>query len=900
MLTVLEFDSYFNDLGTPETGRQLVLKASKDGPVRRVQSNAVNVVTRYTSRKTGRRIATESRSLEFSATLMYEFDDSVLDYIPQPVKLDLKTKAASGDKTVYVTHTPDFLLLKKDGIVIEEWRTQERMLGLAQKHPDRYIYQNDEWRQPIVESFLSERGITYRIRTEQDINPRHVANLTFLSDYLSADCPPVSDEQERCICSCFADQSWLTLSRLIELGRTNQTCQFTADEIYKLIASKILAFNICDENIADTHQCKVFRDFTALTFSNRPAHGRPTRTEEFAIEIGVTVLYEAQPYVIALVGDDSVWLNSRNGSAEIQIATLRHLFDSGKLTLGESKSITEVHQEDRLLALSSKEMQRVMERASCLELARNNPDAANVSRRTLQRWKKAVKEAGGSVLSENLALLGRARDRGNRQRRLSAETLEAIRSASAYYNTPTNISVSHAYKQFLSICEEREAASCSLKTFSKELKLLSSVTEREGRKAAYQKSPIIWYLNRSDPIHGARPFQYVHIDHTLIDVQLKIPEVEQPKRAWLTLALDAETRVILGFFLSFEAPSYQSCMMVLRDIVRQHGRMPDMVVVDNGPDFHSAAFEQVCALYGASLRFRPKGMPRHGTVIERVFGTTNTEFLHNLKANTKLMKNARGVSREVRPEQFAEWTLVALHGGLEFYFNSLYGTENHPALGMPPNDYFAQRLYETGARRHKWVKYDKRFAIETCPPADKGGTRIVNAQRGVKVNHDWYWTSQFSRSDMHGKPVEIRVDPWDPGHCYANINGEWNTCKSSLLAKVGGYTSLELRYVYQNLAQKHSIKKKDLTPERLQDWMKVMNASNFDARIRAEQNEIRTVYSRLGMTAVETVTRKTLPVDEDISDIKNLPRLVEHLCPDKIEGIPVDSGGAEDDEYDLF
>lgn len=44
----------------------------------------------------------------------------------------------------------------------------------------------------------------------------------------------------------------------------------------------------------------------------------------------------------------------------------------------------------------------------------------------------------------------------------------------------------------------------------------------------------------------------------------------------------------------------------------------------------SAAFETFLETMGVHLRFRPAGQPRHGAVLERMFGRANTEYIHNL------------------------------------------------------------------------------------------------------------------------------------------------------------------------------------------------------------------------------------------------------------------------------
>ena len=123
MLTDIELENLFDELGTPEAGRNLVRKARREAPVRQVRSNGSNLITRYPSKKMNRVIETESRTAEFPAMLHYERDPKVLEYYAQPLEVDQKVPLANG-KATRLLHTPDFLLITQDGIVIEEWRQE--------------------------------------------------------------------------------------------------------------------------------------------------------------------------------------------------------------------------------------------------------------------------------------------------------------------------------------------------------------------------------------------------------------------------------------------------------------------------------------------------------------------------------------------------------------------------------------------------------------------------------------------------------------------------------------------------------------------------------------------------------------------------------------------------------
>jgi putative transposase len=427
-----------------------------------------------------------------------------------------------------------------------------------------------------------------------------------------------------------------------------------------------------------------------------------------------------------------------------------------------------------------------------------------------------------------------------------------------YYNTAKNMNKTTAYEFFKRACRKEDLLPCSMNSFNKELELHKSVKSRMGKRAAYQEEPIVWYLYLEEPVHGVRPFQYVHIDHTQLDLLLVGAESRiNLGKPWLSKAVDAESREIVGFYLSFEAASYRSCMMVVRDIVRRHGRMPAMLVLDNGKEFHSRALANVCELYGCSIRYRPGGKPRYGSVMERTFGTTNTEFIHQLEGNTQLMKMPRTVTKAVLPENFAAWTLPQLHWALEFYFYKVYGTINHPAHGEPPTVHFKRRMEETGERQHRLVRYDETFRIETCPPPADTPTRQVDGKRGVKIRHLLFWNDVFAKPEMKKRAVQVRVDPWDPGTAFALVKGKWAICRSKFQPMLSKYTEIERRYLFEEIAKRLGGRIGSLPPHRLEEWLHILESKNLDPELTEQQEQSKTVYESLGMT--QAVSNGSLP-----------------------------------------
>ncbi|MGB5711310.1 MAG: transposase [Waterburya sp.] len=82
-----------------------------------------------------------------------------------------------------------------------------------------------------------------------------------------------------------------------------------------------------------------------------------------------------------------------------------------------------------------------------------------------------------------------------------------------------------------------------------------------------QTSPSTGKREFTTPRHGDRPWAICHLDHTQLDLELVSSKTKALLgRPWVTFLSDAYSRRILAFYLTFDAPSYRSCMMVERPI----------------------------------------------------------------------------------------------------------------------------------------------------------------------------------------------------------------------------------------------------------------------------------------------------------------------------------------------
>src|SRR3989442_15655381 len=119
MMQAAAFDQWCHRRALSPGTREFIARLRAAPPVRRVQGRAQNVSGTYASRKMGVSIQFESHTVELWAIYTMEYDKEVLEYFDQPCTIELHYRGPSGRPT-QARHTPDFLVIRRDGACFEE------------------------------------------------------------------------------------------------------------------------------------------------------------------------------------------------------------------------------------------------------------------------------------------------------------------------------------------------------------------------------------------------------------------------------------------------------------------------------------------------------------------------------------------------------------------------------------------------------------------------------------------------------------------------------------------------------------------------------------------------------------------------------------------------------------
>lgn len=404
--------------------------------------------------------------------------------------------------------------------------------------------------------------------------------------------------------------------------------------------------------------------------------------------------------------------------------------------------------------------------------------SADVSKRTVFRWKKAYENHGGID-----GLSPANSKKGNRNSKLPnrAEILMS-EFVNNHYLTESNKNLNHIYQLLKARCKKEGLLPPSKKTFysrTREISDTKSNKIREGAKSAYQTTAYIGLCDLPEDgwvfTEATRFLERCHIDHTLMDVELTSDDGVELGKPWLTIIVDEYTSFVLAYYLSFASPSVASLMCVIRLMVIKHGVFPESVVVDGGKEFESIYFEKLMAQYLCAIVSR-KGKPRGGGAVERFFGAIDTMVTHNLTGNTTLTKNVRRLSASHNPKSLAVWGASELHSGLKEIFG--YYNASFPIRDTKsPNALREESLRKNGGRAARHVEYSDAFYMHTLP-SPKRSTAMLRRNKHIQVNRVSYWHSSFKSVRKEGETVPLRYDPFNLNHVYIFYKNEWIRCRS--------------------------------------------------------------------------------------------------------------------------
>ena len=318
---------------------------------------------------------------------------------------------------------------------------------------------------------------------------------------------------------------------------------------------------------------------------------------------------------------------------------------------------------------------------------------------TLYRWQERYKSTG-TILGLISNKVGAKK--GNTRLNNEIEIL-IKRIIDNYYLTIQKPSIQSVVDKVLAECKRMNIIAPHSNTIRNRIE---SITEYEKlKKQGNRGIARTKYEPAPNKFEADYPLQLIEIDHTPCDIILVDDEHRLPiGRPWITVAIDIYSRMIVGYYLSMNAPSVTSVGMCVSNTILPKDTLlakfdvnsnwnvwgfPETIHVDNGADFRAEAVKKAGLAHGINIEFRPVGRANFGGHIERVIGTLMHE-IHNLPGTTFSNIKQRG---EYDSDANASMTFFEFEKWLVTFITKIYHKRVHNRLSLTPEQQWEEGLF---------------------------------------------------------------------------------------------------------------------------------------------------------------------------------------------------------------
>ncbi len=398
----------------------------------------------------------------------------------------------------------------------------------------------------------------------------------------------------------------------------------------------------------------------------------------------------------------------------------------------------------------------------------------NLHLSTIYRWIAQYKENTllSSLLPKHLSKGGKGTLRTNEETELIIQ-----KSINDLYLSQQKFSARKVYFDIVRRCKNARITPPSENTVRNRIAQIE-----EKKKIKYRESAILAdrkYRNTDGMFpEGKYPLDFIQIDHTPMDIDI-VDEVYRRSigKPYLTLAIDVYSRMITGFYISLDEPSYFSVSQCISQSIltkekylREIGiegewyiyGIPRALGMDNAQEFRSKDLQRVCEEYGITISWRHVARPQFGGHIERMIGTAMNE-IHTLPGTTFSNIQKRG---EYVSEKKSIFTLKELEKWFANYIINQYHKQIHSGIRMTPEKKYELGIFgdkdNPGRGLPEKISNEDYFKISLLPTVER-----TIQQFGVKIDNIVYYSDILRRwikskdEDNNAKKFIFKRDPRD-------------------------------------------------------------------------------------------------------------------------------------------
>lgn len=427
----------------------------------------------------------------------------------------------------------------------------------------------------------------------------------------------------------------------------------------------------------------------------------------------------------------------------------------------------------------------------------------------VRSWSISFKDAGGKIKG----LYSDKKLRGNTKHRLSKIVEEIISDEINNFIRPSQPKISSLIRNIeTKILEYNINNPANVQKIPSRNTVVKRLNQVELERKQKSKKGLSAYelelANSIAPYSTTHILERVEVDHTPLDIHL-LHDVDNTLmgRPNLTALIDHYSGMVLGFQLSFEAPSFaavsSACLnaflpkeshlerLEITGDWPAHG-VPETLVTDNGNEFWSNNFSSIGMQLGMIIQYAPIRKPNYKGSIERFFGTVNTLLLDDLPG---VVRKVNFSNKDYDARKHAQITFSKFESiFLDWIVNTYHNLPNKN--GFTPNE-----LWNESAGNYP-VPVEDELEIELALLATHSALLSGNGISFLDLKYNSKaLQSLFRREGKHR--IDFKVNPYDIGEILVFDEKELAYIKTPCLE----YAYAKGVSIYQHRQHKQLIRK---------------------------------------------------------------------------------------------
>lgn len=299
-------------MNMPDEGRQYVRHVINNEPSRTPKNHYGNILSRIPSKKMNHSILVESMAGELAKAMEYENDENIIAYFPQPQEIQVDYIDKNGKRHGTGPYHPDFLVVTKMSVYVDEVRDDARLYAQTLSHPDSYSRdEGGAYHFLPAEQVFKGMEVPYKIVKNSSMNTRLLNNARFLKDYLREDAPEIPGDTLRQITDLLQERKYVSYMELLEEHR------FTADHIFSAIAGGYVDVNLHVERLDVPSDLIICRD-AAISAAVRAARQKELQpvlplAGVMRLRSGTVIRYDNVEYTVVMCGERQLHVQDKDG-----------------------------------------------------------------------------------------------------------------------------------------------------------------------------------------------------------------------------------------------------------------------------------------------------------------------------------------------------------------------------------------------------------------------------------------------------------------------------------------------------------------------------------------------------------------------------------------------------------